>query len=243
MTGVWAELADLLLPAECAGCRASRTPLRYGVCAACASALEALRPRLVRPDPAPPGLPACVALGGYDGQLREALLSYKERGRHGLARPLGRLLAEVVAAAVGPRGPVLLVPVPTTARAARTRHGDHLRRLTRHAAGRLRRAGWSVEVARPLVALPRPDSVELDSAGRSAAAASAFRLPPGRVPALRRSAEGRMVVLLDDIVTTGSTLAAINRLLVGDGVMVHAAAVLAATQRRYSRPPSALHPR
>ncbi|GAB2961682.1 hypothetical protein GCM10027280_58160 [Micromonospora polyrhachis] len=232
MTGVWTELVDLLLPAECAGCRATRTPLRYGVCADCAGALEALRPRAVRPSPAPAGLPACVALGPYDGQLREALLSYKERGRHGLARPLGQLLAEVVAATVGHRRPVLLVPVPATARAVRTRQGDHLRRLARHAAARLRRAAWPVEVARPLVALPRPDSVALDSVGRSAAAASAFRLPPARVPALRRSATGRVVVLLDDIVTTGSTLAAVNRLLVGDGIAVHAAAVLAATQRR-----------
>jgi len=234
MTGVWADLADLLLPAECAGCLAARTPLRYGVCAACVSALEALRPRAVRPSPAPPGLPACVALGGYDGQLREALLSYKERGRHGLARPLGLLLAEVVATTVGQRRPVLLVPVPATARAARTRHGDHLRRLARHAAGGLRRAGWPVEVGRPLIALPRPDSVALDAVGRSTAAASAFRLRPGRVAALRRSAAGRGGGVLDDNAATRSTMAALNRPLAGGGVTVHAAAVLAATRRRHA---------
>ncbi|MEV4756824.1 phosphoribosyltransferase family protein [Micromonospora sp. NPDC049559] len=236
VAGVWAELTDLVLPAECAGCAAERVPLRYGVCASCAATLEALRPGPVRPTPAPAGLPGCAALGAYQGVLREALLSYKERGRHGLARPLGLLLAEVVALlaapAAGPPGPVLLVPVPATARAIRARHGDHVRRLARHAAGRLRRSGWPVAVAQPLVALPRPDSAVLDSAGRAAAAASAFRLRPGRLPALRRTAEQATVIVLDDIVTTGVTLAAATRLLTGAGVAVRGAAVLAATPRR-----------
>lgn len=232
MAGFWADLADLVLPVECAACRGRGEPLRYGVCASCASGLEALRPVSVRPLPAPPGLPRCVALGRYDGPLREVLLSYKERGRHGLARPLGRLLAEVVAAAAGGPRPVLLIPVPATARAARQRHGDHMRRLARQAAGRLAAAGWPVALARPLHALPRPDSATLDSAGRAAVAATAFRLRPGRVPALRRAATGRAVVVLDDIVTTGATLAAVTRLLVSAGVPVTAAALLAATPRR-----------
>ncbi|MFD1321619.1 ComF family protein [Micromonospora sonneratiae] len=230
--GLWSELTDLLLPAECAGCRTSRVPLRYGVCASCVQALEALRPGPVRPTPAPPGLPDCVALGAYDGQLREVLLSYKERGRHGLARPLGHLLAEVVAGSVGRRRPVLLVPVPATASAVRARHGDHLRRLARHTAVRLRQAGWPVEVARPLQALPRPDSASLDSRGRAEAAVSAFRLRPGKRSVLSRSAAERPVIVLDDIVTTGATLAAVAHLLAGAGLPVHSAAVLAATRRR-----------
>jgi adenine/guanine phosphoribosyltransferase-like PRPP-binding protein len=40
------------------------------------------------------------------------------------------------------------------------------------------------------------------------------------------------VVVIDDIVTTGATLAAITRSLVGAGIPVSAAAVLAATVRR-----------
>ncbi|SDY70909.1 Predicted amidophosphoribosyltransferases [Micromonospora pattaloongensis] len=233
MVEVWAGLADLLLPAGCAGCRARHVPLRHGVCAACAAQLSTLRPRSVRPTPAPIGLPPCVALGEYDGALREMLLSYKERGRHGLARPLGTLLADVVAVATGgaPDG-VLLIPVPATARAARTRHGDHLWRLARHATGSLRRAGWPALLARPLRALPRPDSATLDSAGRAAAAAGAFRIRAGRLGALRRAAVGRRVVVLDDIVTTGATLAAVSALLAGAGVPVDRAALIAATRRR-----------
>ncbi|MFI9527761.1 ComF family protein [Micromonospora rosaria] len=229
---LWADLGDLVLPAECAGCRRRGATLRQGVCVDCAGVLRALRPRPVRPTPAPPGLPPCVALGPYDGVLREALLAYKERGRHGLARPLGALLAEVVAVAVGPVRPVLLVGVPDTAAAARARYGDHLGRLTRHAAARLRAAGWPVRVLRPVRALPRPDSVALDSAGRARAAEAAFRLRSGPF-APTGGAAGRTVVLLDDIVTTGVTLAAVSRTLDAAGLAPATVAVLAATRKRH----------
>ncbi|MEU1585617.1 ComF family protein [Micromonospora sp. NPDC005710] len=229
MSGLWADLADLVLPADCAGCRERRPGLRHGVCPACVAALGELRPLAVRPTPAPPGLPSCVALGPYAGPLREALLAYKEHGRHGLARPLGALLAEVVAAAVGAARPLTLVPVPDTAAAARSRYGDHLDRLARHCAARLNRGGWAVRVRRPLRALPRPDSVSLDSAGRAAAAEAAFQ------PRSTRPLQGGaapVVVLLDDIVTTGVTLAAASRVLTATGWAPSVAAVLAATEKR-----------
>lgn len=233
MTGLLADLADLVLPVDCAGCGTSARPLRLGFCVACMRALSTMRPGPVRPDPAPPGLPPCLALGEYDGALRDALLAYKERGRHRLARPLGGLLADVVARAAGP-APALLIPVPATSHAVRQRHGDHLRRLTRHALARLRAAGRPVAATQPLRALPRPDSATLDRLGRAAAAAQAFRLRPARLPQLARLAEGRSVVLVDDIVTTGASLAAVAHLLRAAGVEVRGAAVLAATRRRHA---------
>ncbi|MEV0157041.1 ComF family protein [Micromonospora sp. NPDC050686] len=224
-----------MLPADCAGCGQRRPGGRHGVCPSCVTELEAHRPHPVRPTPAPPGLPPCFALGPYAGALRGALLAYKERGRHGLARPLGALLAEVVAVAVGGGRPVLLVPVPDTAAAARARYGDHLGRLARHAAARLAGAGWQVRVERAVRALPRPDSVTLDSAGRAEAAASAFRARPAwrPVPAGRRGAAEPVVVLLDDIVTTGATIAAVNGVLTATGRSPAVAAVLAATVKRH----------
>jgi predicted amidophosphoribosyltransferase len=229
----WADLADLVLPTECAGCAVGGVSMRYGVCADCAAALETLRPFPTTPMPAPPGMPRCVALGGYDGVLRQVLLGYKERGRHRLARPLGALLAHVVAEASGdPHSRVLLVPVPATAAAARRRHGDHVRRLARHAAARLRRSGRAATVALPVRALPRRDSAELDRGGRAAAAAAAFRLRRSRLPGVRAGASRSRIVLLDDIVTTGATLAAVRSRLAEAGLEVHAAAVLAATARR-----------
>lgn len=235
---LFSGLAELVLPTSCAGCGGGQLPLRYGVCARCVAVLEQAWPLTVRPEPAPVGLPPCVAWGRYEGVLREVLLGYKERGRHRLARPLGALLAGAVLHAVGEAGgrPLVLVPVPSTAHAIRERHGDHLARLAGHAARRLRAAGRPVLVRQPLRASPRPDSALLDRSGRAAAAAASIRLRPTRLDALRRDAGGAQVVVVDDVVTTGATLTAVTGRLAEAGVAVAAAAVLAATRLR--RPPA-----
>jgi len=227
---LWADLADLALPARCAGC-GQPGRLRYASCAGCASSVAGCRPFRTGPRPEPAGLPPLWALGPYDGVLRELLLAYKERGRYALAVPLGALLAEVALAASGGR-PVLLVPVPSTARASRQRHGDHLARLARQAVRRLRAAGVPTHAVRALRAAPRPDSAGLSAAERAVVASSAFTLSV-RVSALRqRLREGAAVILVDDVVTTGSTLVACAGVLASAGVPVDGSAVLAATQRR-----------
>src|SRR5947209_4748583 len=176
LSQTWAGLADLVLPGTCAGCG---TGAPGSLCRGCTAILEGLRAHPVRPTPAPDGLPPCVALGGYDGVLRDMLLAYKERGRHVLARPLGDRLAAVVAHGVRQAGypdgtPVLLVPVPDTAAAARDRYGDHMRRLARRAAVRLNATGWPAGLVAAVRTRPRPDSAHLSAEGRAAEAAHAF---------------------------------------------------------------------
>ncbi|HEY7273747.1 MAG TPA: ComF family protein [Actinoplanes sp.] len=245
LSGLGAELVgsltDLVLPMACAGCGADRVPLRSGACADCAAALEALIPFPTAPVPPPPGMPVCSAVGPYAGPLRSALLAYKERGRHRLARPLGALLAAAVADVAvrrggGPAVPVMIVPVPSTSRAIRTRQGDHMARLATHAVRRLRTAGWQADLARPLRALPRPDSASLDPAGRAAVAESSLRIRPTRIRILRRALtmKGTLIVV-DDIVTTGATMAAVTSRLGEAQVQVTGAAVLAATRLRAAR--------
>ncbi|MEU8190511.1 ComF family protein, partial [Micromonospora carbonacea] len=78
-----------------------------------------------------------------------------------------------------------------------------------------------------------PDSATLDSAGRARAAESAFRARPGvAAPRVRAGSPAPAVVLLDDIVTTGVTLAAASRVLTATGLSPTVAAVLAATEKR-----------
>jgi predicted amidophosphoribosyltransferase len=234
-------LVDLVLPVACAGCGAPGA----GLCARCRDGLAGLRPFVAVPEPRPAGFPECVALGDYDAELRGMLLAYKERGRHRLARVLGAQLGRVVAGAlvtagVPGRTPVVVVAVPSTAAAARERHGDHMTRLARQAAKRLTAAGWPAATARPLAARPKADdSTHLGAAARAGAAAGAFRPRPAALHRVRRAvAAGACVVVVDDIVTTGATLAAASHMLNANGVSVRAAATLAATRRR--RPPAAI---
>lgn len=234
-----AALADLVLPTACAGCEAERVPLRYGACADCAAALEALTPFATTPVPPPAGMPPCVAVGPYGGALRGALLAYKEKGRHRLARPLGALLAGAIAqVAPDPAKPVVVIPVPSTPRAARERHGDHMARLATHAVRRLRAAGWrSAEITRPVQALPRADATSLDAVGRLAAAENSLRIRRSRIGVSRPGTTmGETLVVVDDIVTTGATLAAVAARLREVNMQVTGAAVLAATRRRATPP-------
>src|SRR5690349_13405323 len=242
-SGLGADLADLVLPSACAGCGAERVPLGFGACAGCAAFLEALTPYETAPVPPPPGMPACTAVGAYGGPLRGVLLAYKEKGRHRLARPLGILLATAVAEAArrggaGPGTPVRVIPVPSTAAAARERHGDHMVRLATHAVRRLRSAGWNADMIQPLRALPRPDSTLLDIVDRVTAAESSLRIKGSRIPILRRRSTMRgTLVVVDDIVTTGATLATVARRLREAEMQVTGAAVLAATELRSARSP------
>ena len=218
-----ADLLDLVLPATCAGCEG---PATGPLCEPCRAALAAVRPGRTRPVPEPEGLPPAFALAAYAGSLRRMLIQYKERNRHELAPVLGGLLARVVAASVpAGAGPVTLVPVPATSAAARRRFGDHMDRLALAAAATLRRRGAEVRVEGLLRALPkREDSTELSAAERARAAAHAFAVRGRGRPA-------GAVILVDDIITTGSTLAASTARLAAAGVRVHRVAVLAATQR------------
>nr|BFE65286.1 hypothetical protein GCM10020063_098120 [Dactylosporangium thailandense] len=195
--------------------------------------MEGARPQRTSPDPSPEGMPVTFALAAYAGAVRRAIVQYKEKNRHELSGVLGAQLGRVVDRAVA-GGPVVLVPVPATAAAVRRRHGDHMLRLARAAA----RGRPGVAIARPLRALPRhDDSAELTAARRAVAARHAFAVRPRPAAALRAlvNREGAAVVLLDDIVTTGVTLAAAAERLAGAGVRVDGAAVLAATQRDGTR--------
>jgi len=198
-------VADLLLPRYCLACAAPGQPL----CAAC-------RPtEVLRPPQA--GIPT-VAAGAYEGALRTALLAYKERGRRDLAAALADLLAGCVTA-LGPPPGAVLVPVPSSARAARARGGDHVLRLARRVAARtgLRPAGGVLELGRAV-----RDSAGLSTGERAANLAGAMRArrPTGPIPA----------VLVDDIVTTGATLAEAARALRAVGWNVLGGVVVGATR-------------
>lgn len=215
----WADLTDLVLPAECGGCGSAREVL----CPRCRTALSGDPPCRVRPDPEPPGLPAVHAAAPYADEVRAALLAHKERGVLALAAPLGAALAGAVRAGLREawtatggagapdgggirrvRGPVLLVPVPSARGAVRTRGHDPARRIALVAAGELRRTGVPARVSAVLrQRYAVADQSGLDARRRLANLAGALAVAPGGGGLLR----GAVVVLVDDLMTTGASLA------------------------------------
>jgi predicted amidophosphoribosyltransferase len=183
----------------------------------------------------PWGFPPTVAAGAYEGPVRPTVIAFKERGRAELARPLGTALALAVTAmsrAVPERrGPLLLVPVPSSRAALRTRGRDHVRELTRQAVAELRAAGLPAGELRLLRRRGRvQDSSALSAAERRANLAGTFLLDPRP----RGPGRGALLVLVDDVVTSGATLTEAAGVLAGAaplGALPVVAAVVAATPR------------
>lgn len=204
MRGWWQEIAGLVLPAVCGGCGAPRTPL----CEECAHELYGSAARRARPTPEPRGLPAVYAAAPYADEVRALLIAHKERGALGLAHPLGLALAGAVSAVAltgrGAVGPLLLVPVPSARRAVRARGHDPTRRIALAAARELRRGGCEARVL-PVLRQQREvlDQAGLTAAQRAQNLAGALELVPGA----RRLLAGGRAVLVDDVMTTGASLA------------------------------------
>ncbi|ULR51102.1 ComF family protein [Streptomyces deccanensis] len=199
MRGWWQDLTDLVLPAECGGCGRPRAVL----CPECRAALTGAAPCRVRPEPEPSGLPVVHAAAPYEDAVRATLIAHKERGALALAGPLGTALAGAVRAGGG-EGPVLLVPVPSARRAVRARGHDPARRIALAAAGVLRRTGTPARVVgvlrqRRAVA----DQSGLDLRQRLDNLAGALEVAAGGGRLLGDGA----VVLVDDLMTTGASLA------------------------------------
>ncbi|NGO69000.1 ComF family protein [Streptomyces boncukensis] len=210
------EIAGLVLPVECAGCGRSRT--RRRLCEVCAGVLSGAVPWRVRPSRVPPGLPPVYGAFPYADEVRAVLLAHKERGALPLAAPLGAALAGAVAAAAAAGcpepagGPLTLVPVPSARRAVARRGHDPVRKLALEAAGGLRRAGVP---ARVLSALRQRRAVA-DQAGLTAEQRAAnLRGALEAVPGGRRTLERERTVLVDDLMTTGASLAEAARALGG----------------------------
>ena len=221
---------DLALGSRCVGCGRAGIVL----CLGCRRDLPR-DARLAWPSPTPEGLVQPWAAGHYDGLLRAMVVDHKEHGTFALAAPLGELLARVVRAASGP-GPVALVPVPSRRAVVRRRGHDPLLRVARHAAGRLRLEGADAVVRRLLVPVGSVrDQAGLDAEDRQANLAGSMRSP-------RRGSvdPARLVVVVDDVITTGSTVREAQRALEVAGHRVHAVAAVAATQRRWSNPSARL---
>ena len=219
-------LLDLALPSTCAACDEPGGP----ICPPCERDLRAGlfdRPCRSMPDPVPIHLPPVTSRGPYAGVLRRLVSAYKDDGRRDLRPLLAQLLAESLSVA-GSGRPVVVVPMPSSRAAVRRRGDDPVADLVGAAAAQV--PGWPTvqTVLRPLRRLE--DQSALDRRERALNLSGAYGVRRGGSADIR----GQAVVLVDDVVTTGATLAEAARVVRSKGGLVVGAATLAATQRRAS---------
>jgi ComF family protein len=212
-------LLDIVLPAACAGCSAEGATL----CPVCRRALDL---RLVRPSGVPIGLPSALPAplaqlewcAPFSGTVRAALHQLKYSGERRLARPLGTSLAARWLAAGA--GGELLVPVPVHADRARRRGYDQAVLLATEASLRLR-IPCLAALERTRRTAPQFD---LGRRARRTNVAGAFAM---RGPSQAARIEGRWIVLVDDVMTTGATLVACAEALYGAGAVAVSAVTVA----------------
>jgi predicted amidophosphoribosyltransferase len=218
-----AAAGDLLLGARCHGCGQPW----WGICASCRQQLASRRPFFTSPVPCPDGFPVTVTSSAYDPILRSVINAHKERQALTLTSFLGERLALSVHALLMSEpdgaGRIVLVPIPSAARAVRRRGFDATASIARLAARRLR-VRYPMTVRLALTQGRRvADQAGLRAAARQENLFGAFRL--------RKPITIGAAVLVDDLVTTGSSLTEAARVLRAARISVLGAATVAATVR------------
>ncbi len=224
--------ADLLLGSRCVGCE---RPGRL-LCRRCAEGLSGTA-RVAWPTPVPAGLVTPWTAAEYADAARALVLGHKEHAMHGLRGPLAGLLARAVGAAVEDAGAmgtrIVLVPVPSRPATVRARGHDPTWTITRCAARLLRHAAYDATALRLLRFRARvADQSGLTADARAANLAGSMCCPSASVRRLARRAPRALVVVCDDVLTTGATAREAQRALEASGVPVLAVATAAATRKR-----------
>lgn len=222
-------LLDLVLPRDCAGCAAPDVAL----CPPCRAQVEAPARWVAAGDMLRPV--ACC--GRYEGAVAHLVHRWKDGGRRDLTPVLGaalaravRLLPGVVPGAVtgvAPDRPVQVVPVPSAPGAVRRRGGDLVADLTRDAARRVPGAR-AAPVLRQVRRIADQAGLGAGERARNVSGAFGFTRRGARRP-------GQPCIVVDDVVTTGASLAEAVRVLRSGGWDVLGVATVCATPRHHPR--------
>jgi ComF family protein len=218
----WRALTDVLLTTlfapPCAVCeRVLEQPLEGAVCDRCWRSIVVTAPPFLRTG----AVSSAAAVGEYDGTLRDIIQALKYQRRRSAAVRLAELMS--VAGAHVLAGADAVVPVPLHPRRERERGFNQADDLAHGLGLPVRRV-----LRRLRATLPQ---VDLAAAERQRNVRNAFAVVQRSTA--RRRVESAILVLVDDVITTGATLETCARVLLDAG----AAEVRALTAARVASAP------
>lgn len=166
---------------------------------------------------APPPFHKVKAYGAYDREFRRLVHLFKYQGMTGLARPLGKLLAQAVAPLCEETPQkMLVIPVPLAREKQRERGYNQALLLAQSMVSELKKLTpeWKLSVADKLLQRSRSteSQARLTPHQRRRNLRGAFFAPK------TEQLKGKSVLLIDDIYTTGATVRECTRALRKAGV-------------------------
>ena len=213
-------LLDLLFPPRCVFCRRLLRRGEEGICSRCQQEL----PWALGAEAEQTGefFSLCASPLWYQDQVRASFHRYKFKGVRGYSRTYGRLVAQCVLDHLAGRYD-LITWVPLSRARLRQRGYDQAMLLASAAA--LELDDVAAETLRKVRDTEAQSGLGKNDASRRANVLSAYQVTD---PAL---VEGRRVLLIDDVVTTGSTLSECARVLRTAGAADVVCAALARARR------------
>lgn len=213
----WGENGVTLKGVLCPGC-AAETPWLLNACPRCARPLPLSGLNCIHCLEKTFAFNNCCALGSYGGELRKTLHRFKYQGEKALAVPLGRLLASRLAVMPWFSGIDFLVPVPLAPLRRRSRGYNQAALLAEEVGREL-----AVPVQTPLQRTRDTDSqTGLGREERRHNMFDAFRYSGGEA-----ALQGKNILIVDDILTSGATAHAAAQVLREAGAEVISVAVIA----------------